>query len=78
MEKICGIQLTHAQLNELRSLDSVEPLKLEMIKEWLKVEPIEDSHWVLIAKNELHELGSWSCKDCNTRPEEAAKALKIK
>jgi transcriptional regulator with XRE-family HTH domain len=76
-EKICGIQLTHAQLNQLQN----KSLELETIKDWLQTAPIEDSHWVSLQKHEIEwtwELITQRLQQHYIHPEEAAKALKMK
>jgi len=80
-EKVCGIQLTHAQLNQLQNIDSLKSLELETIKDWIKTAPIEDPHWASLQKHQIEwtwELITQRLQQLYVHPEEAAKALKIK
>jgi len=76
-EKVCGIQLTHAQLNQLQN----KSLELETIKDWLQAAPIEDPHWASLQKHQIEwtwALITQKLQQIYMNPEEAAKALKIK
>jgi transcriptional regulator with XRE-family HTH domain len=47
-EKITGIQLTSAQLVQLKKTGTTDSLKLETLKDWLQAEPSEDPFWTLM------------------------------
>lgn len=83
-EKVIGIQLTTAQLSQLKKCDTTETLKLETLKAWLQTKPTEDYFWAA-AQAMQQEPVSWTwemvlqrLKHRYIRPEEAAKILKLK
>lgn len=80
--KVAGIQLTPSQLAQLTNFDTIaiEPLTLKALKDWLAMEPVEDSHWASMQgiKNEwTWDLIVKALQQRYSHPEKAAKALKL-
>jgi hypothetical protein len=49
-EKITGIQLTSAQLVQLKKAETTDSLKLDTLKDWLQIKPSEDIFWLAAMK----------------------------
>lgn len=80
--RVAGIQLTPSQQAQLTNFDAIgiEPLTLAALKDWLAIEPVEDTHWASMQGKKTEWTWDLIVKALQQRyshPEKAAKALKL-